>query len=119
MRKSGRLVLSIFFVLGVSLVPVCSVFAQAIIVKEIEIQGSRRVQETVIRARIQTKVGDQFVPARLSEDIKAIFGLGFFDDVQLRVEDFEGGVKVTFVVAERPFIRDVDFTGNTKLATDT
>src|SRR5207302_4737659 len=30
------------------------------------------------------------------------------------VEDFEGGVKVVFVVSERPFVRDVDFVGNKK-----
>jgi len=49
----------------------------------------------------------------------AIYTLGFFDDVQMRVEDFEGGVKVTFVVVERPFIRDVQFAGNKKIDTNT
>jgi outer membrane protein insertion porin family len=33
------------------------------------------------------------------------------------VEDFEGGVKLTFVVMERPFVRDVEFTGNSRLNT--
>jgi len=35
----------------------------------------------------------------------------------MKVEDFEGGVKVTFVVVERPFVRDLEFTGNSKLGT--
>ena len=51
-------------------------------------------------------------PPALSDDIRAIFALGFFDDVQPRVDDFEGGVRSTFVVVERPFVRDVDFVGN-------
>ena len=54
-------------------------------------------------------------PLQLTEDLRAIFALGFFDDVQARVEDFEGGVKVTLVVMERPFVRDVEFVGNKKL----
>jgi outer membrane protein insertion porin family len=90
-----------------------------IIVREIAIEGNRRVQEAVIRGRIQTTVGSEFVPARLGEDLRAIFGLGFFDDVQLKVDSFEGGVKVTFVVTERPFVRDVEIVGNKKIAAST
>ena len=70
----------------------------------------------MIAARIKSTLGGPFNPSQLSEDVRAIFALGFFDDVQLRVEDFEGGVKVTFMVVERPFLRDIDFVGNTKLA---
>jgi outer membrane protein insertion porin family len=62
-------------------------------------------------------VGAPFSPSQTSEDLRNVFGLGFFDDVQLKVEDFEGGVKVTFVVVERPFVRDVEFVGNAKIGT--
>lgn len=90
-----------------------------IIVRELAVQGHRRVQEAVILGRVQTKVGSPFVPARLAEDIRSIFALGFFDDVQLKVEEFEGGVKVTFVVVERPFLRDIEFVGNRRIGTPT
>ena len=100
------------------LAPVALAQAPLPVVKDIAVEGNRRVQEAVILGRIQTTVGSTFVPARLADDLRAIFGLGFFDDVKMRVEDFEGGVKVTFVVVERPFVRDVDFAGNQKLATD-
>ena len=85
-----------------------------ILVKEIAVQGNRRVQEAVILGRVSLKIGTPFVANRTAEDIRAIFSLGFFDDVQVRVEDFEGGVKLTYVVAERPFVRDVLFSGNKK-----
>src|SRR5688572_17778606 len=93
--------------------------APPILIKEIAVDGNRRVQEAVILGRVQSKLGGQFNPGLLSEDLRAIFSLGFFDDVQMRVEDLEGGVKVVFVVTERPFVRDVDFTGNKKLSTNT
>lgn len=86
-----------------------------IVVKDLGLQGNRRIQEAVILGRVSTKVGAPFSPTRLAEDIRAIFALGYFDDVQMKVEDFEGGVKVTFVVAERPFIRDIRFAGNKNL----
>jgi outer membrane protein insertion porin family len=82
-----------------------------IVVKDLAVQGNRRVQDALILGRIATRIGAPFVPTRLAEDIRNIFALGFFDDVQAKVEDFEGGVKITFVVAERPFIRDITFAG--------
>ncbi len=75
------------------------------------------MQEAVILGRVSAKVGAPFQPTRLAEDIRAIFALGFFDDVQLKVEDFEGGVKLIFAVVERPFVRDIVFSGNKKLDT--
>jgi outer membrane protein insertion porin family len=85
-----------------------------ILVKEIAVQGNRRVQEAVILGRVGAKIGSPFVANRTAEDIRAIFALGFFDDVQVKVEDFEGGVKLTFMVVERPFVRDIVFAGNKK-----
>ena len=88
-----------------------------ILIKELGVEGVKRVQEAVVLGRVKSTVGSTFSPTLLADDIRSIFGLGFFDDVQLRVEDFEGGVKLTFVVTERPFVRDVDFVGNTKVST--
>jgi outer membrane protein insertion porin family len=119
MTARGRCALSIFFAVLLGPFPA---LAQApttpperpILVKEIAVQGNRRVQEAVILGRVSLKIGNPFVANRTAEDIRAIFSLGFFDDVQVRVEDFEGGVKLTYVVAERPFVRDVLFSGNKK-----
>jgi len=86
-----------------------------IVIKDIAVQGNRRVQEAVILGRVTAKIGNPFVPTRLADDIRNVFALGFFDDVQLKVEDFEGGVKLVFAVVERPFVRDVVFAGNKKL----
>jgi outer membrane protein insertion porin family len=116
-RGGARLAI---FLLGLALIlPSAPAAAQTrpVLVKEITVQGNRRVQEAVILGKIQTKIGTAFNPSQLTDDLRAIFALGFFDDVQLKVEDFEGGVRVTFVVMERPFVRDVEFVGNKKLTT--
>ena len=88
-----------------------------VLIKELTVEGNRRVQEAVILGRVKSAIGAIFNPAQLSEDVRAVFALGFFDDVQLKVDDFEGGVKVGFVVVERPFVRDVDFVGNKQVRT--
>ena len=122
MSTAGRVRLTIVLALGGTLLQASLAAAQRpqqppIIVKEIAVEGTKRVQEAVVLGRVKSAVGASFSPSLLSEDIRSIFSLGFFDDVQTRVEDFEGGVKVTFVVSERPFVRDVDFIGNKALKT--
>ena len=122
MSTAGRVRLTIVLALVAPLLQASLAAAQRsqqppIIIKEIAVEGTKRVQEAVVLGRVKSAVGSPFNPSLLSEDIRSIFGLGFFDDVQTRVEDFEGGVKVTFVVSERPFVRDVDFLGNKALKT--
>jgi len=119
---AGRVRLTIVLALVAPLLQASLAAAQRsqqppIIIKEIAVEGTKRVQEAVVLGRVKSAVGSPFNPSLLSEDIRSIFGLGFFDDVQTRVEDFEVGVKVTFVVSERPFVRDVDFVGNKALKT--
>jgi outer membrane protein insertion porin family len=87
-------------------------------VRDIVVEGNRRIQGPAILNRVQTKIGDPLAPAALRDDVRSIFGLGFFDDVQVRTEEFEGGVRVIFVVAERPLLREVSFEGNSELKTD-
>ena len=124
MRTWGRVCVSIF-VLAWVVAWAVEAGAQAppasrpIVIRDLIIEGNRRVQEAVILGRIQSKPGTPFTPAQLSEDVRSVFGLGFFDDVRTRVEDFEGGVKLTFEVVERPFIRDVEFAGNRRVSTET
>jgi outer membrane protein insertion porin family len=87
-------------------------------VRDITVEGNRRIQATAILNRVQTKIGDPFAPAALRDDVRSIFGLGFFDDVQVRTEEFEGGIRVTFVVVERPLLREVSFEGNAEVKTE-
>jgi outer membrane protein insertion porin family len=118
MTARGRYALSIFFALLLGPSPALAQTPtppeRPIIVKEIAVQGNRRVQEAVILGRVSAKIGSPFIANRTAEDIRSIFALGFFDDVQVRVEDFEGGIKLVYVVVERPFIRDIVFAGNKK-----
>src|SRR5262245_59320424 len=88
------------------------------LVRDIVVEGNRRIQTPAILNRVQTKVGDPLAPAALRDDVRSIFGLGFFDDVQVRTEEFEGGIRVIFVVVERPLLREVSFEGNAELKTE-
>jgi len=64
-------------------------------VKQLDIKGSRKIDEATIRFRLKTKLGEPFSLEKTREDVKALYRLGFFDDVAVDAEVFEGGLKVT------------------------
>ncbi len=84
----------------------------------IEVQGNKRIETATILAKIKTKEGGVFSPSLLKEDIKALYQLGHFEDIQVKTEGFESGVKVIFSVQEKPLIREITFEGNDELATE-
>ncbi len=91
----------------------------AITINSIEIQGNRRIEESTIRFYIKLKEGESLTNTQLLEklrtDVKRVYGLGFFRDVSIEVEPFEGGLRVIYVVAEKPVITRIDITGRDKI----
>ncbi len=87
-------------------------------VKQIDIKGSRKIDEATIRFKLKTKVGEPFSLEKTREDVKTLYRLGFFDDVAVDAEVFEGGLKVTFILTEKPTIREVKIKGNKQIAID-
>ena len=81
----------------------------------IEVQGNKRIETATILAKVKTREGDVFSPSQIKEDIKALYQLGHFEDVQVKTEGFEAGLKVIFSVKEKPLIREITFEGNDEL----
>ena len=84
---------------------------QVPVVKEIDIRGNRKVESDVIRQRIQMRVGDPFSPEKIRGDVELLFKMGFFDDVKVEAEDLEGGLRLIYVVTEKPSIRSIRIIG--------
>ena len=79
-------------------------------VRQIEVEGTRRVDPASIRTRIYTQIGQSVDAQRLSDDIKRVFRLGYFKDVQaLRRDHPSGGITLVFQVAERPTVLDIRY----------
>jgi outer membrane protein insertion porin family len=70
--------------------------------KDIKITGNVRVEEDGIRLHLKQRPGDVFDPTLVEQDVKAIFRMGFFDDVQAELSP--DGVLV-YTVKEKPYIR--------------
>lgn len=78
----------------------------------IEIQGNKNVSPATVLSKIKTRVGEPLSQDILNEDIKKLYATGFFTDASVDLQDIEGGVKVVFIVNEKPIIEKITFTGN-------
>ncbi|MBN2342909.1 MAG: outer membrane protein assembly factor BamA [Deltaproteobacteria bacterium] len=78
----------------------------------IEVTGNKRVGADDIRANIGTRKGMTYNAARISRDIKAIYNLGFFNDVQVFLTEVEGGILLRFQLQEKRAISEVRVEGN-------
>jgi outer membrane protein insertion porin family len=110
--------LAVVFFLYLSLF-VTSVFsAQAqtqekVVLKNIQISGNMRVEDDGIRLHVKSRPGEVFDPATVDQDVKAIYRMGFFDDVQAELSP--DGV-LTYAVKEKPYIREVKIQGASQVS---
>lgn len=86
-------------------------------VREIRIVDNTRVDEHAIRVHIASQAGQRINLPQLDADLRSVYGMGFFDDVQIEVEPVRGSnqVDVLFRVVERPLIRDVTIDGESEV----
>jgi outer membrane protein insertion porin family len=92
--------------------PAAAAISPGELVRDIEIRGNRRTPEATIRFYLKTEVGKPYAPQTLSEDIKRLYALRTFDDIQVLAEDVPDGIRLIITVVEKPAVRTVTFSGN-------
>jgi len=87
-------------------------------VDSVLVQGNRRIEDAAILLAVETSPGDLVDQARLDKDLRAVYRMGYFDDVQIRLEDGPKGKVVIFEVTEKPSVGKIVFSGNRKIKDD-
>jgi len=81
--------------------------ADSFVVKDIRVEGLQRVEPGTVFSYLPVQVGDTFTEEKGAESIKALYGTGFFRDVQIQAQ----GSVLIVIVEERPTISRIEFTG--------
>lgn len=81
-------------------------------------EGNNRIDSGAILRKIRSKAEDPYDQDVLREDLKAIYKMGYFDDVQIDVKDGDTGKLVTFRVVEKPAISSISYSGMDELDDD-
>ena len=120
--KEGR-VLHAAFAQGKGIEAIGSISAQLrtnILVKiaadmriaKIEFKGNRKIESSALGQVIKSAKGNLFSEAELTSDIKAIYKMGYFDDVAVDVTVSPEGKIITFLLKEKALISEIRIKGN-------
>jgi len=86
-------------------------FALAETISEIEIQGNRKIETAAILGKLSTQKGTKFDSDTVKADIRAIFTLGYFENIEVEREETAGGIKLTYILKEKPIISAIEYEG--------
>lgn len=110
-----RRVLVALLLLGGLALPAPAPAQEAGAIDQIRVAGNRRSESDAVLAVVGSRAGKPLDRAQIREDIRRIFALGFYTDVQVDLSTQEGRQILTYVVAEKPSVRQVVYQGNDEL----
>ncbi|MCG8471948.1 MAG: outer membrane protein assembly factor BamA [Desulfobacterales bacterium] len=83
------------------------------IISKVRVEGNRRIESDAVLRVVRTKSGDRLKKEALTEDMKSIYRMGYFDDIKVMAHHQDDGrSEVVFKVQEKPTIREVAIKGN-------
>lgn len=85
---------------------------------DVVVRGNRRVEGAAILGATRIKPGDILDSDRTDADVRSIYRLGQFQEVQVSSEPGNGGVVLVYAVIEKPIVRDIRFEGNKEIKQD-
>ena len=88
--------------------------SEDLVVRNIRVEGLQRIAEGTVFNYLPVNIGDRIDQGRIQEAIRAVYGTGFFRDVEIR---WDSGTLI-IVVSERPSIASFSITGNKDIKTE-
>jgi outer membrane protein insertion porin family len=89
-----------------------------VLITKLQIKGNKYIEDAAIRLNLKSKEGEVFSPKTLEQDLKNVYQMGYFRDIQIETEDRPEGKTITFVVVEKPTVKEIKIVGNEKVKTD-
>jgi outer membrane protein insertion porin family len=87
-------------------------------VADVKVAGNQRIETSAILTPLETKAGKPFDPKALGRDLHTLWDQRFYRDIQVDVSDGPQGKIVTFIVKEKPFVRETRISGNEEIDDD-
>ena len=81
-------------------------------VARVRITGNQRIETDAIKRVISTAPGDIYLAKSLSKDLKAVYKMGYFEDIRIETEDGPDGKIVLFKIKEKATVKKIKIKGN-------
>ena len=79
-------------------------------------RGNRKVEDDAIKINLKTQPGVTLTQETLREDVRTIWKMGFFEDVQIESTESKAGLVIVFVLKEKPAINKIYVAGNDEIS---
>lgn len=123
LRSPGTAVSDVFYAEGSGLESLLSVVGEMSLdlsmvlfkrekIDRIRVAGNHRIEADAILRVMKTKPNSLYRPGDLSEDLKRVFKMGYFEDVRIESEKGAKGQIIIFRVKEKPTLRKIHIKGN-------
>src|SRR5574340_572462 len=89
--------------------------AEAQRIDRVDVAGNRRVEEEAIRVQLRSHPGMRVDETMIDNDVRALYRMGFFDNVEAELSHEDSQTVLTFRVTERPLIKEIKIEGNKKV----
>ncbi|MFW6034617.1 MAG: BamA/OMP85 family outer membrane protein [Halothermotrichaceae bacterium] len=82
------------------------------VITAITLEGNEIIEDSKILPLVSIEVGEFLDEEKIRKDMNKIYELGYFQDVSVSFEIYEGGVKAIFELQEYPLINKIMIKGN-------
>ena len=92
------------------------------IVRDVQVvfKGAVTMDEARVKSQMATRVGQPYLDETVERDIRALYGTGAIENLDIQAQDVGGnGVRVVVILTGRGAIGEIHFLGNTVFGTDT
>jgi outer membrane protein insertion porin family len=96
------------------LLPISALAQVDFVVRDMRVEGLQRISEGTVFNYLPINIGDRVDQIRIQEAIRALYGQGLFDDVEVRRD----GDTLIVAVHERPSIESFTIEGNKDIKTE-
>ncbi len=93
--------------------------APELVIRDITVIGNSTIEVDTILYALKSRIGQPAEANQIRRDIKALYRSGFFDEVNVEYEAVEDGIKLIYIVKERPIITDIVYSGVESIAMTT
>ena len=87
-------------------------------ITDLKFRGNRKTENEAIRLNLALQPGDAFSREKLRADVRAVWSMGYFDDVRVESTESDSGVELIWLVVEKPTIHKIFIAGAKELGID-
>ena len=84
-------------------------------IEKVQILGLKKIEKDAVLAKIKSVPGSRFSREQVADDIREIFAMKLFTQVEVSEDNVSGGLELTFVITEKPTMSEITFEGNSEL----